>query len=135
MNDIAVVGAGAWGTALSIQAVRAGCSVVLWARHPARLAGRENPRLPGHRLNTLQGLVARHVAGKIGTDAEIVVCLRERRRLARERPHGTFAERSCSTRCRTAEQAADALPVASAMLAEGSIVIAASIEPLRKPTM
>ena len=50
MNDIAVVGAGAWGTALSIQAVRAGCSVVLWARHPARLAGRENPRLPGHRL-------------------------------------------------------------------------------------
>jgi glycerol-3-phosphate dehydrogenase (NAD(P)+) len=49
--DVAVVGAGAWGTALALQAQRAGRRVVLWARDPARaaaLAGaRENPRLPG----------------------------------------------------------------------------------------
>jgi len=46
-----VIGAGAWGTALAIQAARAGNSVTLWARDPARAAAlaetRENPRLPG----------------------------------------------------------------------------------------
>jgi glycerol-3-phosphate dehydrogenase (NAD(P)+) len=50
MSDVAVVGAGAWGTALAIQAARAGRSVVLWARHPAALAGGGCPRLPRHRL-------------------------------------------------------------------------------------
>ncbi len=50
MNEVAVVGAGAWGTALAIQATRAGRSVVLWARDPARLQAGENPRLPGFHL-------------------------------------------------------------------------------------
>jgi glycerol-3-phosphate dehydrogenase (NAD(P)+) len=54
MNSVAVIGAGAWGTALAIQAARAGNAVTLWARDPARaeaiLASRENPRLPGIRL-------------------------------------------------------------------------------------
>ncbi|MSP04584.1 MAG: NAD(P)H-dependent glycerol-3-phosphate dehydrogenase [Acetobacteraceae bacterium] len=49
MNEIAVIGAGAWGTALAIQAVRAGNRVRLWARDPARataiMASRQNPRL------------------------------------------------------------------------------------------
>ncbi|MEO3474696.1 NAD(P)H-dependent glycerol-3-phosphate dehydrogenase [Roseomonas sp. CAU 1739] len=49
---IAVFGAGAWGTALAIQAARAGQSVMLWARDPAVAAAlaatRENTRyLPG----------------------------------------------------------------------------------------
>ena len=35
MSDIAVVGAGAWGTALAIQAARAGRDTLLWARNPA----------------------------------------------------------------------------------------------------
>jgi len=48
MNDIAVIGAGAWGCALAQQAARAGTSVVLWARDPAALAAtRRTPRLPG----------------------------------------------------------------------------------------
>ncbi|HSU06500.1 MAG TPA: NAD(P)H-dependent glycerol-3-phosphate dehydrogenase [Acetobacteraceae bacterium] len=51
MSSIAVIGAGAWGTALAIQAARAGNQVTLWARAPARAAAiaarRENPRLPG----------------------------------------------------------------------------------------
>jgi glycerol-3-phosphate dehydrogenase (NAD(P)+) len=51
MSRIAVIGAGAWGTALAIQAARAGNQVTLWARDPARAAvlaaTRENPRLPG----------------------------------------------------------------------------------------
>jgi glycerol-3-phosphate dehydrogenase (NAD(P)+) len=54
MSKVAVIGAGAWGTALAIQAARAGSSVTLWARDPARAAAlattRENPRLPGMRL-------------------------------------------------------------------------------------
>jgi glycerol-3-phosphate dehydrogenase (NAD(P)+) len=51
MNSVAVIGAGAWGTALALQAHRAGRQVTLWARDPARAAAiaatRENPRLPG----------------------------------------------------------------------------------------
>ena len=51
MPSVAVIGAGAWGTALAVQAARAGNSVTLWARDPQRatlIAGRrENPRLPG----------------------------------------------------------------------------------------
>jgi glycerol-3-phosphate dehydrogenase (NAD(P)+) len=54
MSSVAVIGAGAWGTALAIQAARAGNSVTLWARDPARAGmiavARENPRLPGARL-------------------------------------------------------------------------------------
>ncbi len=54
MSSIVVIGAGAWGTALAIQAARAGNDVTLWARDPARAqaiaASRENPRLPGQRL-------------------------------------------------------------------------------------
>ncbi len=49
-----MLGAGAWGTALAIQAARAGNRVTLWARDPARAAAldktRENPRLPGVKL-------------------------------------------------------------------------------------
>lgn len=49
---IAVLGAGAWGTALAVQAARAGNAVGLWARDPARAdsiaAARENAKyLPG----------------------------------------------------------------------------------------
>jgi glycerol-3-phosphate dehydrogenase (NAD(P)+) len=50
MSSVAVVGAGAWGTALAIQAARAGNSVSLWAKHPAAFAGRISPRLPGFPL-------------------------------------------------------------------------------------
>ena len=54
MSDLTVIGAGAWGTALAIQAARAGAAVRLWARDPARAAAidaqRESPRLPGARL-------------------------------------------------------------------------------------
>ena len=54
MNRVAVIGAGAWGTALAIQAARAGNAVTLWVRDPARAreidATRESPRLPGARL-------------------------------------------------------------------------------------
>src|ERR1043166_2242722 len=53
-NSVAVVGAGAWGTALASVAARAGRDVTLYARdadHAKRIAtARENPRLPGIKL-------------------------------------------------------------------------------------
>jgi glycerol-3-phosphate dehydrogenase (NAD(P)+) len=55
LDRIAVIGAGAWGTALANSAARAGRSVTLWARDPATIAAiaatREAPRLPGIRLD------------------------------------------------------------------------------------
>ena len=53
-NSVAVIGAGAWGTALASVAARAGRDVTLYARdadHAKRIAtARENPRLPGIKL-------------------------------------------------------------------------------------
>jgi len=53
-RHIAVLGDGAWGTALANSAARAGRQVTLWSRDQARAAMlgqcRENPRLPGIRL-------------------------------------------------------------------------------------
>src|ERR1700693_3001493 len=54
MSNVGVVGAGAWGTALALQAGRAGNRVVLVARDPtsasAMKAKRESPRLPGYQF-------------------------------------------------------------------------------------
>ncbi|HET9904405.1 MAG TPA: NAD(P)H-dependent glycerol-3-phosphate dehydrogenase [Xanthobacteraceae bacterium] len=51
---LAVLGAGAWGTALANALARAGRNVTLWGRDghavDAMRARRENPRLPGFRL-------------------------------------------------------------------------------------
>jgi glycerol-3-phosphate dehydrogenase (NAD(P)+) len=50
-NSVAIIGAGAWGTALAGVAARAGRVVTLCARDPAHAAhiaaARENPKLPG----------------------------------------------------------------------------------------
>jgi glycerol-3-phosphate dehydrogenase (NAD(P)+) len=54
-NSVAVIGAGAWGTALAAVATRAGRDVVLYARSTEAAAHmtatRENPRLPGVNLD------------------------------------------------------------------------------------
>jgi glycerol-3-phosphate dehydrogenase (NAD(P)+) len=54
-NSVAVIGAGAWGTALAGVAARAGRDVVLYARDAAAAAqmkaSRQNPRLPGMLLD------------------------------------------------------------------------------------
>jgi len=55
LDRIAVIGAGAWGTALANSVARAGRDVMLWARDAAAVAAiattRESPRLPGVRLD------------------------------------------------------------------------------------
>jgi len=57
MADIAVLGAGSWGTALAIQLARAQVDTILWGRDPAQIAtmqqSRSNPRyLPGMQFPT-----------------------------------------------------------------------------------
>ncbi len=58
MSELAVIGAGAWGTALALQAARAGRNVALWARRPERLASGESPYLPGFPLPRAVRVVA-----------------------------------------------------------------------------
>jgi len=59
--DIAVIGAGAWGTALAVLNAQAGRRVALWGRNAARVAAMqrdlENPRLPGVKLPAALDLV------------------------------------------------------------------------------
>jgi glycerol-3-phosphate dehydrogenase (NAD(P)+) len=95
MSEVAVIGAGAWGTALAVQAAQAGRSVVLWARDPGRAAAlqdsRVNPRLPGVVLPgairvtaelpvagvTLLVVPLQHlrgVAARLGGEGPLVVC-------------------------------------------------------------
>ena len=73
MNEqSAVIGAGAWGTALAIHAARAGRRVTLWARDPGRAAAmavaRRNPRLPGVALPETVQVTSDHAA-----DADILL--------------------------------------------------------------
>jgi glycerol-3-phosphate dehydrogenase (NAD(P)+) len=73
---IAVVGAGAWGTALANVIARVGRRVTLWARNPAIAAAivatRESPRLPGVRIDDRVTLAALSDGGPAG-DAILVV--------------------------------------------------------------
>ena len=77
ISKIAVLGAGAWGTALANAAARPGRDVVLWARdatHVAEIAKtRENARrLPGVKL--AESVVAEAKLSTIA-DADIVLCV------------------------------------------------------------
>jgi glycerol-3-phosphate dehydrogenase (NAD(P)+) len=98
MSKVTVIGAGAWGTALALQAMRAGNRVALVARDATTAAAigtaRENKRLPGHRLPdalelrhdlptdadlSLWVVPTQHIRGSFlrlqpGADAAIVVC-------------------------------------------------------------
>ncbi len=57
MNRVVVIGAGAWGTALAIQAARAGCDVTLVARDPGSFRDRCSSHLPGFPLPSTVRLV------------------------------------------------------------------------------
>ena len=75
---ITVFGAGAWGTALAIQAARAGRSVTLWARSPAVAAdlsaARENARyLPGAALPEAVTITADAAAALDGAALALLV--------------------------------------------------------------
>ena len=75
-DRIAVVGAGAWGTALANAATRAGRSVTLIARDETMAAtlrqSRQNPRLPGARLDERIAVTAA-IGEAGGCDAVLLV--------------------------------------------------------------
>src|SRR4051812_31937268 len=70
-NSVAVIGAGAWGTALASVASRAGRDVMLYARNAEAgahmMATRENPRLPGINLDA-RIIVSSDIATAAGAD-------------------------------------------------------------------
>ena len=75
MNRIGVIGAGAWGTALAIQAHRAGRRVVLWARRAEVAAAinrdhQNSARLPDVKLDP--AIVATNDLAE-ATDADLVL--------------------------------------------------------------
>src|SRR5262245_10288003 len=74
-NSVAVIGAGAWGTALAAVAARAGRKVALYARdasHAATIAAsRENPKLSGVEL-TADIAVTADLAQAAGADIILV---------------------------------------------------------------
>lgn len=75
IDTIAVLGAGAWGTALANLAAQAGRAVTLWTRDPAKAAAiaksRENPRLPGAKLHERVKVTAA-LADTAGAEAILV---------------------------------------------------------------
>jgi glycerol-3-phosphate dehydrogenase (NAD(P)+) len=74
-KSVAVIGAGAWGTALAGVAARAGRDVVLYARSPdnaaAIAATRTNPKLSGVRLDESVG-VTDNIALAAGADIILI---------------------------------------------------------------
>src|SRR5438128_8762098 len=75
-NSVAVIGAGAWGTALAAVAARAGRSVTLFGRSAASVvrmkATHENLRLPGVRLEAGIDITA-DIAHAARADAILIV--------------------------------------------------------------
>src|SRR4051812_34830853 len=73
---IGMLGTGAWGSALANIAARAGREVTFWGRDPAAVAAiaatRENPRLPGIRLDPRVTVTA-DLAAVAAADAVLLV--------------------------------------------------------------
>jgi glycerol-3-phosphate dehydrogenase (NAD(P)+) len=78
VRRLAVIGGGAWGSALALVAARAGAGVVLWARDPNVVAAinqlHENPLfLPGIALDRAIAATTDAAAAIAGTDAALIV--------------------------------------------------------------
>ncbi len=78
MKQLAVIGGGAWGSALASVAARAGAGVVLWARDPGVVAAinrrHENPLfLPGIALDPAIAATSDAAAAIAGTQAALIV--------------------------------------------------------------
>ncbi|GAD11359.1 glycerol-3-phosphate dehydrogenase [Gluconobacter frateurii NBRC 103465] len=108
-RHIAVVGAGAWGTALACAAARTGANVTLWMRSPVAPDVRELPRLPGIRLPDTV-----HVTGEFPTQADLVLLVVP---VQTARQVSTALERSLApgipviTCCKGLEQGTSLLPL------------------------
>ena len=108
---IAVIGAGAWGTALANCAVRAGRDVTLWARDAASAAQiantRESPRLPGIRLDARIAATGA-IADVAHADALLLAVPAQDLRTAKRFP--ARCRRSCRARASRRTSRADCRP-------------------------
>ena len=76
INKIAVLGAGAWGTALALAALRAGRHTVLWARRPEQAEAMSRTRTNTHYLPNVQlpsDLTVTSAPTEAVSDADVIV--------------------------------------------------------------
>jgi glycerol-3-phosphate dehydrogenase (NAD(P)+) len=78
LKRLAIIGGGAWGTALATVAVRAGRGVTLWARDPEVVTAINNrhenpPFLPGISLDHAIGATTQMAEAIVGADATLLV--------------------------------------------------------------
>jgi glycerol-3-phosphate dehydrogenase (NAD(P)+) len=156
LTHLAIIGAGAWGTALALQATRAGASVTLWARHSGLLAGGENPRLPGHALPPAVRVTTelpsadllllavpmqhlRGVAGRLPPGGALLACCKGLEAGSLALPLEVLAE-ACPGRPagvltgpNFAHEVANALPAAAVVAATDGALRAAAIAALATP--
>jgi glycerol-3-phosphate dehydrogenase (NAD(P)+) len=160
MNSVAVIGAGAWGTALALQAHRAGRRVTLWsrdARHAASIAERRtNARLPGVALPPEIAVVSalpladlvllavpmqhlRAVAAKLPPGGPVVCCAKGIEADSLLLPLEVLAEAqpgrpaAILTGPNFAAEVAAGLPTASVLAAQSEALRAAAIAALATP--
>jgi glycerol-3-phosphate dehydrogenase (NAD(P)+) len=138
MNRVCVIGAGAWGTALAIQAHRAGSQVVLWARDSSTAEAvaqtGENPRLPGLLLPPAIAVTAdpsaiagellvlavpvRHLAAAPTGTGKIVVCAKGMEAGTQRLPLEIVAGAAYLTGPNFAHEIAAGLPAAAVVAAD-----------------
>ncbi|SDF23954.1 glycerol-3-phosphate dehydrogenase (NAD(P)+) [Thalassobaculum litoreum DSM 18839] len=96
IKKFAVIGAGAWGTALAITAARAGAEVTLWARDPALSAAINRDRinaqlLPGYDIPDAVSATSDMAEAVAGADAILLVVPSQAIRDIGERVHAVAA--------------------------------------------
>jgi glycerol-3-phosphate dehydrogenase (NAD(P)+) len=159
MNKIAVIGAGAWGTALAVLFAREGKDVTLWARDKAKAAAmavtRENPRLPGVKLPDnlavthamqdadvlLMAVPMQHLRGILPAlpqgDAKLVLCCKGLERETLLLPPEIVADRPAAilTGPNFAREVAVGLPAAAVLATPDAALRAALISTLKTDTL
>lgn len=155
-NRIAVIGAGAWGTALAILQAQAGRSVTLWARDNAKAtamqASRSNPYLPGctlppslrvtHEMPTTDILLVavplqtlRPVLSLLPRNAPLVLCCKGVEQASLALPPEIVAPRACAvlTGPNFAHEIAAGLPAAAILATPDPTLRAQLINSLHTP--
>lgn len=156
-NEIAVIGAGAWGTALAILQAKAGRSVTLWARDGEKAASmqasRSNPYLPGGVLPpgikvtqtmpaaeilliTVPLQTLRSVLSLLPHNVPLVLCCKGMERATLALPPEIVAPRPCAvlTGPNFAHEIASGLPAAAILATPDAALRAHLITSLHTPS-
>ncbi len=157
-QSIAVIGAGAWGTALAILLAKAGRQTLLWARDArkaaAMQAGRVNPRLPGTAFPPALRVTAempgadillltvpmqhlRAILPALPPDAPLVLCCKGLEQGTLLLPPEIVAPRPCAilTGPNFAHEIAAGLPAAAVLATPDAALRAGLMAALHTPTL